>query len=153
MSIDPPSTAAPSASAASSRLRTGEQDMPSAPSGELVLRTAGFPADTNPDGDIFGGWLLSQMDLAGGIAARRRAGGRAVTVALDSMVFHNPVKVGDVLSVHTALRRVGRSSMTFLIQAWVSRAAMGPPELVTEGTFTYVAIDETGKPRPVPPES
>lgn len=119
------------------------------PRGELVLRTLTMPADTNPDGDIFGGWLLGQMDIAGGMAARQRASGRVATVAVDSMVFHKPVFVGDVLCCYADLVKVGRTSLRFHIQAWVLRGGSGVREVVTEGTFTFVAIGPDRKPRPV----
>ncbi|WP_259780000.1 acyl-CoA thioesterase [Aestuariispira ectoiniformans] len=121
--------------------------------GELVLRTLAMPADTNPDGDIFGGWLLGQMDIAGGMAARRRAGGRVATVAVDSMVFHRPVFVGDVLCCYADLVKVGRTSLSFHIQAWVLREGSGEREIVTEGMFTFVAIGPDRKPRLVDGEA
>ena len=120
------------------------------PLGAPALRTVAMPADTNPAGDIFGGWLLSQMDLAGGIVSRWRARGRTATVALDSMVFHKPVLVGDVVSCYAAVERVGRTSLTVHVHAWVERGD-GETLHVTEGTFTYVAIGEDGRPRPVDP--
>ena len=120
------------------------------PSGAPALRTVAMPADTNPAGDIFGGWLLSQMDLAGGIVSRWRARSRTATVALDSMVFHKPVLVGDVVSCYAAVVKVGRTSITGDVQAWVERGE-GEVLRVTEGTFTYVAIGEDGRPRPVGP--
>lgn len=119
------------------------------PQGELVIRTLAMPADTNPAGDIFGGWLLAQMDIAGGVLARARGSGRVATIAVDSMVFHNPVFVGDVVCCYADLVRIGRTSMTFHIQAWVLRDAAGTRVKVTEGVFTYVAIDENRRPRPV----
>jgi acyl-CoA thioesterase YciA len=122
------------------------------PSGTLCLQTAAMPADTNPNGDIFGGWLMAQMDIAGGIAARPRAGGRIVTIAVDAMVFHKPVSVGDVVCIYAALERVGRTSLAFLIEAWVIRRDTMAREKVTEGRFTYVAIDAEGRPRAVPPD-
>ncbi len=120
------------------------------PSGELSLRTLAMPADTNPNGDIFGGWVLSQMDIAGGIAAGERAKGRVATVAIDAMRFHRPVYVGDVLGVYSNIEKIGRTSMTIRLEAWVLRNRLGKREQVTEGVFTFVAIDESGKPRPVP---
>ena len=121
------------------------------PRGELSIRTIAMPADTNPSGDIFGGWLLAQMDLAGGTAAWRRARGRVATIAVDGMTFHLPVHVGDVLCCYAELVKTGRTSLTYLIEAWVLR---GPEsslrEMVTEGHFTFVAIAEDGKPRPLP---
>jgi len=116
------------------------------------------PHPTNPNGDIFGGWLLAQMDIAGGITAKQRARGRVATVAVDGMTFKLPVKVGDVLCCYADVIRIGRTSLTIRVEAWVIRADPGktghPPGgrvQVTEGVFTYVAIDGEGKPRPVPP--
>lgn len=127
-------------------------DQQGEPRGELSIRTLAMPADANPNGDIFGGWVLSQMDIGGGIAAGRRARGRVATVAVDAMTFHLPVYVGDVLCVYADLERVGRTSMTVWLEAWALRGRLGERVRVTEGRFTYVAIDETGKPRPVPPD-
>ncbi len=123
------------------------------PRGELCIQTAAMPADTNPNGDIFGGWLLSQMDIAGGIAARTRSGGRVVTVAVESMVFNKPVKVGDVVCCYADLERVGTTSMAFRIEAWTIRSDTFVREKVTEGVFTYVAIGANGKSRPIPKET
>jgi acyl-CoA thioesterase YciA len=122
------------------------------PRGELSIRTLAMPADANPNGDIFGGWVLSQMDIGGGIAAGRRARGRVATVAVDAMTFHLPVYVGDVLCVYADLERVGRTSMTLWLEAWALRGRLGERVRVTEGRFTFVAIDEVGRPRPVPLE-
>ena len=108
-----------------------------------------MPADVNVNGDIFGGWVLSQMDIAGGISARERAGGRVVTVAVDAMKFIRPVKVGDVLCVYAQVGRVGRTSMGIEVEAWVRRGGTGEREKVTEAVFTFVAIDGEGKPRGV----
>jgi acyl-CoA thioesterase YciA len=119
---------------------------------EPALRTIAMPADTNPNGDIFGGWLLSQMDLAGGSVASQRARGRVVTVALTSMTFHLPVHVGDEVSCYGAIEKIGRSSITIRVETWVRRRDGGETVKVTEGTFTYVAIDAAGRPRPVPVE-
>jgi acyl-CoA thioesterase YciA len=119
------------------------------PLGELALRTLAMPADTNPSGDIFGGWLLAQMDLAGGMVAHHRARGRVATVAINSMVFHQPVKVGDTVCCYAHLEKVGRTSMTYRVQAWIIREAGGDRVKVTEGLFTYVAIGTDGRPRPV----
>ncbi|BBK42985.1 hypothetical protein STVA_30050 [Allostella vacuolata] len=110
-----------------------------------------MPADANPNGDIFGGWLLAQMDIAGGIFASQRARGRVATVAIDAMAFHLPVYVGDVLCCYADLERLGRTSMTVQIEAWVIRRDARQRVLVTEGRFTYVAIGEDRRPRPVPP--
>ncbi|CTQ69949.1 putative acyl-CoA thioester hydrolase [Roseibium alexandrii] len=120
------------------------------PQGELTLRTMAMPADTNASGDIFGGWVLSQMDLAGGIAAGQRAQGRVVTIAVDKMKFIRPVHVGDVLCVYTSVGRVGTSSMEIKLEAWALRHRFGGREKVTEAIFTMVAVDDQGKPRPVP---
>ena len=120
------------------------------PSGDLTLRTMAMPADTNANGDIFGGWVLSQMDLAGGIAAGQRAEGRVVTIAVDKMKFIRPVHVGDVLCVYSEVIRVGTSSMEIRLAAWALRHRYGQREKVTEAIFTMVAVDEDGRPRPVP---
>lgn len=123
-----------------------------APHGDLQIRTVAMPADANPNGDIFGGWVLSQMDIAGGVAAQQRAGGRVATVAVDAMTFHRPVFIGDILCCYTAIERVGRTSITIRIEAWAQRRDHSPRVLVTEGTYTFVAIDENRRPRPVDPE-
>ncbi len=123
------------------------------PDGDLTLRTMAMPADTNASGDIFGGWVLSQMDLAGGIAAGQRAEGRVVTIAVDKMKFIRPVHVGDVLCVYTRIIRVGRSSMEIGLEAWALRHRYGHREKVTEAMFTMVAVDDVGKPRPVPQQN
>ena len=120
------------------------------PRGELALRTLCMPADANPSGDIFGGWVLAQMDIAGGITAGQRARGRVATVAIDAMTFHLPVCVGDVLCIYAEILRIGRSSMTLQLEAWALRGRLGDRVRVTEGRFTFVAIDESGRPRPVP---
>ena len=109
-----------------------------------------MPADTNANGDIFGGWVLSRMDQAGGIAGVERAQGRVVTVALEGMKFIRPVQVGDVLEVFTQVERVGRTSMDIHVEAWARRFMTHAREKVTEATFTFVAIDADGRPRPVP---
>jgi acyl-CoA thioesterase YciA len=112
-----------------------------------------MPANTNPNGDIFGGWLLSQMDIAGGAVAVARAHGRCATIAVDAMTFHKPVFVGDVVSVYAEVAQIGRTSLKIRVQAWARRARGDVEEMVTEGTFTYVAIDENRRPRPVPAAS
>lgn len=118
---------------------------------EAVVRTIAMPADTNPAGDIFGGWLMSQMDLAAGNAAARRARGRCATVAVDGMAFHSPVHVGDEISVYADLTDIGRTSMKFKVEAW-RRSRDGDLEVkVTEAIFTFVALDSGARPRPVPP--
>ncbi|GEO36087.1 acyl-CoA thioesterase YciA [Skermanella aerolata] len=121
------------------------------PIGEPVIRTVAMPADTNPAGDIFGGWLMAQMDLAAGNAAARRARGRCATVAADSMVFHSPVFVGDEVSLYADIIRVGRTSLSIRIEAWRRSRDGDDCFKVTEATFTFVAIDEQRRPRPVPP--
>jgi acyl-CoA thioesterase YciA len=122
---------------------------PAEPQGELVIRTIAMPADTNANGDIFGGWLMSQMDLGAAIIAKNISRSRVTTVAVDGMVFHNPVYVGDIVNCHARLLKVGRTSMRIDIQAWVQRGRDGTLLQVTEGIFTYVAIDENGRPHPV----
>lgn len=122
------------------------------PEGHAAIRVIAMPADTNPNGDIFGGWIMSQMDLAGATVALMRAQGRVATVAVDGMTFHKPVMVGDVVSFYSTIERVGRTSITVKVDAWALRHRFGDEERVTEGTFTYVAIGEDRKPRPVPPE-
>ena len=120
-----------------------------APRGELQIRTIAMPADTNPAGDIFGGWVLSQMDVAGGIAARDCAKGRVVTVAVDTMTFYLPVFVGDVVCCYTTILKTGRTSISVNIQTWALRSETMERVLVTEGTYTYVSIDSDRKPRPM----
>ena len=120
------------------------------PCGELTVRTMAMPGDTNANGDIFGGWVMSQMDQAGGIAGVERAQGRVVTVAVDAMHFIRPVRVGDVLCVYTRVERVGRTSMTIQVEAWARRFRTRAREKVTDATFTFVAIDDEGRPRPIP---
>ena len=122
------------------------------PEGEPMIRTIAMPADANPSGDIFGGWLMSQMDLAGANAASRRSCGRCVTVAVDGMVFHEPVFVGDEVSLYGTVIRVGRTSMTIRVEAWRRSRTSDTRNKVTEAMFTYVAVDENRKPRPVDAE-
>ena len=117
------------------------------PSGELCIRTLAMPADTNQNGDIFGGWLLSQMDIGGGIFASKIAKSRTVTVAIEAMNFRKPVFVGDVVSVHASLVRIGKTSITVHLEAWVLRRKETHPILVTDGNFTYVSIDDQGHPQ------
>jgi acyl-CoA thioesterase YciA len=121
------------------------------PHGELTLRTLAMPADTNPSGDVFGGWLMGQMDIAGGISAGIRALGRVATVAVDGFVFHKPVNVGDVLCCYTDIRSSGETSITISVEAWVLRRhAPSQKDKVTEGLFTFVALDDAGNKRPLP---
>ena len=119
------------------------------PSGDLCIRTLAMPADTNANGDIFGGWLLSQMDVGGGVFASKVAKSRTVTVAIDAMNFRKPVYVGDLVSVHANLVRLGRTSITVHLEAWVLRRRDRQAVLVTDGNFTYVAIDDQGHPQPI----
>jgi acyl-CoA thioesterase YciA len=121
------------------------------PRGDLTVRLVAMPADTNANGDIFGGWVLSQMDQAGGIAGVDRAEGRVVTIALEAMNFIRPVRVGDVLCVYTAVDSVGRTSMKIHVEAWAQRFRTTVREKVTVGTFTFVAVDDNGRPKPIPP--
>jgi acyl-CoA thioesterase YciA len=119
------------------------------PLGELCIRTLAMPADTNQNGDIFGGWLLSQMDLAGGVFASKIAKSRTVTVAIEAMNFRKPVYVGDLVSVHGNLVRVGKTSLTIHLEAWVLRRKEMQSILVTDGNFTYVSIDDQGHPQTI----
>lgn len=119
---------------------------------EVMLRTIAMPADTNPAGDIFGGWLLSQMDLAGASAAVRRAKGRVVTVGMNAISFYEPVEVGDEVSCYTCVQRIGRTSLTIEIEAWKRNQSSQERVKVTAGVFTYVKIDDNRRPVPVPPE-
>jgi acyl-CoA thioesterase YciA len=117
--------------------------------GEPLIRTIAMPADANPSGDIFGGWLMAQMDLTAGNAAARRARGRCVTAAVDGMVFHHPVFVGDEVSLYAEIVRVGRTSLTIRVEAWRRSPIEIAMQKVTEATFTFVAINGNRKPRPV----
>ena len=127
-------------------------DSDTKPRGMLTVRISAMPADTNANGDIFGGWVLSRMDQAGGIAGVERARGRVVTVAMDAMQFIRPVRVGDVLEVYTVVESIGRTSMKIHVEAWAMRFQTHLQEKVTDATFTFVAIDDTGRPRPIPKE-
>jgi acyl-CoA thioesterase YciA len=120
------------------------------PRGDLCIRTLAMPADTNANGDIFGGWLLGQMDLGGGVFASKIAKSRTVTVAIEAMNFRKPVYVGDLVSVHAQLVRTGRSSITVHLEAWVLRRKDMLSLLVTDGNFTYVSIDDQGHPQAIP---
>jgi acyl-CoA thioesterase YciA len=121
------------------------------PAAAPLIRVMAMPADANPHGDIFGGWLLSQMDLAGGNLASQRAQGRCATIAVDGMVFHEPVLVGDEVSCFGEVIRTGRTSITTRIEAWRRNFATGEVRKVTQAIFTYVAIGENRRPRPLPP--
>lgn len=120
------------------------------PKGSLILRTLAMPADTNPDGDIFGGWIMSQMDIAGGILARERTCSRVVTVAVESITFIKPVQVGDVVCCYGEVVKIGTTSITINLEVWVKPILYSPKNenakfQVTRAAFTYVAVDSTGK--------
>jgi len=117
------------------------------PRGELAARTVAMPADTNPAGDIFGGWIMSLMDTAGMVTASRHAKGRVVTVSVTDMAFHFPVKVGDVVCCYAEIARIKRTSATFHLEVWVLRAGESQRLRVTSADFTFVAVDEKGRPR------
>jgi acyl-CoA thioesterase YciA len=130
-------------------MTTENQDKPR---GDLTVRISAMPADTNANGDIFGGWVLSRMDQAGGIAGVERAQGRVVTIAVDAMTFIRPVRVGDVLEVFTEVESIGRTSMKIHVEAWARRFHTHHREKVTVATFTFVAIGDDGRPRVIPPK-
>ena len=121
------------------------------PQGEICIRTIAMPADTNHQGDIFGGWLMGQMDLAGGNLALRRARGRVATVAVEGMTFISPVAVGDEITIYGSILSVGRTSMRVAIEAWRRPRHSDDSAKVTAGVFVFVAIDERRRPRPLPP--
>ncbi|MCQ0987360.1 acyl-CoA thioesterase [Jiella marina] len=123
------------------------------PKGELTVRIPAMPADANANGDIFGGWVVSQMDLAAGVRAAERARGRVATVAINALVFKKPVKIGDTLCVYTTIEKVGRTSITLAIEAWARQRTSKERTKVTEGTFVMVAIDDEGRPAPIPAET
>src|ERR1700756_5922896 len=123
--------------------------MPDQPRGELVIQTIAMPKDTNPNGDIFGGWLTSQMDLGSGILAAKTAQARVVTVAMEGMSFLHPVRVGDTVACYARVEKIGRTSMTIPIEVWVTRYKTGERVKVTHGVFTYVALGDDGRPIPV----
>ena len=121
------------------------------PAGEPALRTLAMPADANPNGDIFGGWVLAQMDLAGAVPASERAKSRIATVAVEAMRFHQPIFVGDLVSAYAQIVKTGTTSISVHVEIWADRARIGEKVKVTEGTFVYVAIGEDRKPKPLPP--
>ncbi len=128
----------------------GNMRSPEEPKGELVIRTIAMPADTNPNGDIFGGWLMSQMDLGSGILASKTAKARVVTVAMEGLSFLQPVGVGDTVACYAWVEKIGRTSMTIPVEVWVERfREQGRQILVTRGVFVYVAVDDAGRPIPV----
>ena len=120
------------------------------PTGQLTVRIVAMPADTNPSGDIFGGWIMAQMDLSAGVAGRERARGRVVTASVSSLSFLQPVKVGDVVAVYTEVVGTGRSSIRIQIEAWVIRGTGSTQLKVTEALFVMVAVDESGSPMALP---
>ncbi len=120
------------------------------PTGELTLRTLAMPGDANAAGDIFGGWVMAQMDLACGIKAAERAHGRVVTAAVKEMVFKKPVKIGDTLGIYIDIVKVGRTSMTLQVDAWVQRYLTEVTEKVTDARIVMVALDDNGKPKKIP---
>ena len=125
----------------------------SKPTGELAIQTLAMPSDTNANGDIFGGWLVSQMDLAAGVLAKKIAKGRVATVAIESMSFLKPVHVGDVVSCYVKLIKQGRSSMTMNVEVWTESVGAEKVFKVTDGIFIFVAINEHGQSRPIATQS
>ncbi|MEM7741436.1 MAG: acyl-CoA thioesterase [Pseudomonadota bacterium] len=123
------------------------------PQGELTARVKPMPKDLNSEGDIFGGWVMSQMDLGSSVLAVRRASGRVATVAVDSMHFVRPVRVGDLFNCYSRIVREGRTSITVRVEAWVERRGTFQLEKVTEADFTFVALDQDGRPTPLPAET
>ncbi len=120
------------------------------PRGEITIQTLAMPSDTNANGDIFGGWLVSQMDLAAGVLAKKIARGRVATVAINSMSFLKPVQVGDVVSCYVELIKCGKTSITIAVEVWAEQATSSGKYRVTEGIFVFVALDEERNPRLVP---
>jgi acyl-CoA thioesterase YciA len=133
-------------------LKANKENTMTAPTGELTLRTLAMPADANAAGDIFGGWVMAQMDLACGIRAAERARGRVVTAAVNEMSFAMPVKIGDTLCIYTDIVKVGRTSMTLLVEAWAQRYLSPQMDKVTNALFVMVALDAANKPTPLPAE-
>jgi acyl-CoA thioesterase YciA len=133
----------------SSRVQIKKISMTDEPKGELAIRVVAMPKDTNPAGDVFGGWLISQMDLAGGVFCRKIAKGRVVTVTIDSTTFNEPVFIGDTLCCYVSLVKVGRTSITTYIEAYVNRDFEDTRIKVTEGEFKYVKMDKDRKPSPI----
>ena len=144
-----PASVTPLPAVSGAGARTAADAGASFPADEPVIRVIAMPADTNPEGDIFGGWLVSQMDLAGSTAAFRLAKGRCATAAIDGLSFLSPVFVGDEVSLFCEITHVGRTSISIAIQAWRRRRDSGEGQQVTSANFTFVAIDENRKPRPV----
>jgi acyl-CoA thioesterase YciA len=134
----------------SKKRQYAKQRQAETPKGDLTLRTLAMPGDANAAGDIFGGWVMAQMDLASGIRAAERAHGRVVTAAVKEMVFKKPVKIGDTLSIYIEIVSVGRTSMTLKVDAWVQRYLTETVEKVTGALIIMVAMNENGKPKPIP---
>jgi acyl-CoA thioesterase YciA len=128
-------------------------ESPAQPKGELVIRTVAMPADTNPNGDIFGGWIMSQMDIGSGILASKTAQSRVATIAVEGMSFLHPVHVGDTVACYAWLERIGRTSMTIPVEVWVQPYRRTEQTRVTHAIFTYVALDDAGRPIPVKRDS
>lgn len=129
-------------------------DSQAEPLGELALQTLAMPKDTNANGDIFGGWLVSQMDLAAGIASKKATRGRSVTVAIQNVHFISPVKVGATVSCFTQVVKTGKTSVQINVEVWTSLISIDEkPKKVADGLFVFVAIDENGKPRPIPQQA
>ena len=124
-------------------------DAPEQPKGELVIRTVAMPADTNPNGDIFGGWIMSQMDIGSGIIASKTAKSRVATIAVEGMSFLQPVKVGDTVACYAFVEKIGRTSMRIPMEVWVQPYRRTEQTRVTQAVFTYVALDDDGRPIPV----
>jgi acyl-CoA thioesterase YciA len=119
------------------------------PRGELAFRTLAMPADTNPGGDMFGGWIMSLMDAAGAMTATKLTSGRVVTVAVSDIIFRQPVQVGDVVCCYADVAKIGRSSIALTVEVWVLRQGQGDRVKVTDAYFTFVAVNEKGRPRPI----
>ena len=149
MALTPPKAQSDQEAEATAPTRPADTTRPG-PTGDVTLQTIAMPADSNANGDIFGGWLMAQMDLGASVLARRRARGRVATVAVDAMQFLRPVHIGDVVSIHSDMQREGRSSMRIGVEVWITRQPSGEHMKVTEATFTFVAIDDTGVSRPLP---
>jgi len=132
-------------------MRSYTESENSLPRGELASRVLAMPTDTNPKGDVFGGWIMSLMDMAGKMSATTVANGRVVTIAVDRIVFRQPVQVGDVVCCYTEIVRTGRTSITLSIEVWAMRQGQGDRVKVTDATFTFVAVDEDGRPRSLGP--
>lgn len=151
-----PQTASEEEAAKLKRAQEKAKVHPHPPLGNLLLRTMTLPRDANPAGDIFGGWIMSQLDIAGAVLAREISHGRVVTVAVDAMSFLKPVEVGDVVCCYGHCIRVGRTSLKIKLELWVKKIYEHEEterDLVTEACFTYVAVDDNGRPRPLPPEA